>query len=105
MMIRYLDLSDEVDATIARYVITNPPNDFKMHPTDKVIIIINIIILKIIRIAMIIGTIYIMKFVITNFQPLWWGFNFEKFFEKNYWFQFPHFRFCFQVFVFIPYSD
>ena len=70
MMIRYLDLSDEVDATIARYVITNPPNDFKMHPTDKVIIIINIIILKIIRIAMIIGTIYIMKFVITNFQPL-----------------------------------
>ena len=34
-MVRYLDLSDEVDATIARYVITNPPNDFKMHPTDK----------------------------------------------------------------------
>ena len=36
--LRYLDLSDEVDATIARYVITNPPNDFKMHPTDKVTI-------------------------------------------------------------------
>ena len=35
-MVRYLDLSDDVDATIARYVITNPPNDFKMHPTDKV---------------------------------------------------------------------
>ena len=34
-MVRYLDLSDDVDATIARYVITNPPNDFKMHPTDK----------------------------------------------------------------------
>jgi len=37
---RYLDLSDEVDATIARYVITNPPNDFKMHPTDKVFVFI-----------------------------------------------------------------
>ena len=76
MMIRYLDLSDEVDATIARYVITNPPNDFKMHPTDKVIIIMNIIILKIVvnfRILMIIDImliITIMKFVIANSQPI-----------------------------------
>ena len=37
-MIRYLDLSDEVDATIARYVITNPPNDFNLLPTDQVCI-------------------------------------------------------------------
>ena len=47
-MVRYLDLSDDVDATIARYVITNPPNDFKMHPTDKANTIISIeVIIKI----------------------------------------------------------
>ena len=80
-MIRYLDLSEEVDATIARYVITNPPNDFKMHPTDKVIIIMNIIILKnivIIRILMIIDIvliIIIMKYLITN-SP-WFEVDFE----------------------------
>ena len=89
MMIRYLDLSDEVDATIARYVITNPPNDFKMHPTDKVIIIINIIICKIMRIVIIIDImiiIIIMKFVITNSQLLWQHLKFEVDFEimKNY---------------------
>jgi len=37
---RYLDLTNEVEATIARYVITNPPSDFKLHPTDKVFVFI-----------------------------------------------------------------
>ena len=32
---RYLDLSDDPKASIARYVITNPPGDFQLHPTDK----------------------------------------------------------------------
>ena len=35
---RYLDLSEDGGAPISRYVITNPPNDFNLHPTDKVFV-------------------------------------------------------------------
>ena len=71
-MVRYLDLSDDVDATIARYVITNPPNDFKMHPTDKANTIISIEVNIKIKSAL-----QLLDYLIT---------------------------YCFQVFVFIPYS-
>jgi hypothetical protein len=39
-LIRYLELAEDPDASIARYVITNPPADFILHPTDKVYVFI-----------------------------------------------------------------
>ena len=35
---RYLDLTATAAAPISRYVITNPPNNFDLHPTDKVFV-------------------------------------------------------------------
>ena len=39
-MIRYLELDDDPNASTARYVITNPPADFLLHPSDKVYVFI-----------------------------------------------------------------
>ena len=38
MKLRYLNLEDSTNACISRYVITNPPADFNLHPSDKVFV-------------------------------------------------------------------
>ena len=37
---RYLDLQDTNNAGTARYVITNPNNDFQLHPSDKIFVFV-----------------------------------------------------------------
>ena len=35
---RYLDLESNPNSGTSRYVITNPPGSFDMHPTDKIFV-------------------------------------------------------------------
>ena len=37
---RYLDLRDKEGAATDRYAITNPHNDFMLHPTDKIFVFV-----------------------------------------------------------------
>ena len=37
---RYLDLGESPEASTARYVITNPPGSFDLHPSDKIFVFI-----------------------------------------------------------------
>merc|ERR1712223_1873740 len=37
---RYLDTRDSAGAATDRYVITNPSNDFQLHPTDKIFVFV-----------------------------------------------------------------
>lgn len=39
--IRFRDTSSSVDASSKRYVVTNPPDDFTLLPTDQVYLILN----------------------------------------------------------------
>ena len=40
MVYRYLDLRDKEGAAPDRYVITNPNNDFMLHPSDKIFVFV-----------------------------------------------------------------
>ena len=35
---RYLDLNNDPNSRTSRYVITNPPGSFDLHPTDKIFV-------------------------------------------------------------------
>ena len=35
---RYLDLDSDPASRTSRYVITNPPGTFDLHPTDKIFV-------------------------------------------------------------------
>ena len=57
---RYLDLRDKEGAATDRYAVTNPNNDFMLHPTDKIFVFEKLLVFLFISVTLIAttGTIY-----------------------------------------------
>lgn len=65
---RFRDTSSSCDASSKRYVITNPPDDFQLNPTDQVSYLKNSIKLPIFYALVLLPVLY-QVFVLMQFDP------------------------------------